>query len=59
MADYLVDIWSPVTRDIMFKFWNGPIFGFIRGFLFEKGMVDTNPLRKYLEDNLFAKTPKR
>jgi len=59
MADYLVEIWSNVTRDKMFKFWDGPIFGFLRGFLFEKGFVDTTPLRQYVESKVFAEHPKR
>ena len=46
-AEELMDLWSTLTREQVYKFWSG---GYVNGALFKMSLVDSSPFQNFLWD---------
>lgn len=51
----MVDLWENLITSDIWVTWDGPVYGLINGLFNQKGLLDTTPLKEYLE-NLWTKS---
>lgn len=48
MVKYMLNMWSKLHSEFVYKSWD--YFGIFRGLFYEKGIYDSSPLAKMLEE---------